>query len=158
MVSMGVARPMDHPSQSFHRAAADHAGYHLDDWRGRFEFGVNVFPSFLCVLCAAAEPGVLSRGLGENSSTALVLWADRLSRTMWICLAHRAFFTNSPKKTINSALVCRFACLLPCRSSHPGRRRATESRDGNTRNEIHRGSNRSGTVGNCEHGKETNQA
>src|SRR6266571_5580372 len=49
----------------------------------------------------------------RNSSTALVLWADRLSSTMWICFAHRAFFTNSRKKTINSALVCRFA-VLPC--------------------------------------------
>ncbi len=34
----------------------------------------------------------------RNSSTALVLWADRLSSTMWISLAQRAFLYQLPKE------------------------------------------------------------
>jgi hypothetical protein len=40
MVSTGLVRPMDQPCQSFPPAAEGRAGYPLDDWRGRFEFGV----------------------------------------------------------------------------------------------------------------------
>ena len=40
------------------------------------------------------------------------LVGERLSSTMWMCFAQRAWFTNSLKKAMNSALVCRFAGKL----------------------------------------------
>ena len=48
--------------------------------------------------------------IGEELLTALVLWAERLSRTtIWICVAHRVRFSRSETKAMNSSLVCRLA-------------------------------------------------
>ncbi len=45
---------------------------------------------------------------GENSATALVLCAERLSAMTWICLPSGCVATTSARKATNSALVWRW--------------------------------------------------